>query len=304
MGRGVMFKKLAFWLAAAAMTTSLGGCLEYLQSPQYQEYLRSVERAERARPDAATLRRWAEAAAARPPDPRTRLCHSSGPGGSTTYRCTEAERAVQDEAARQVRWSGPHVGASGGGGKGHSNQTDTGILIPTGGGGGPVGDGSFSLNGGLIGGGGGYDLQYAQWVFGLEADYSWADINGSSGGCGAAFISHTCSTGVDSLGTFRGRIGYPLGADGSWLLYATGGLAYGELKGSDSLFNASGNEFRAGYTVGGGVEKALAQHWTVKGEYLYVDLGHAVLFNAAPGVPETVSFTSNIFRVGMNYKFY
>jgi outer membrane immunogenic protein len=202
-------------------------------------------------------------------------------------------------------WAGPYLGLSGGFAWGHSNQTDPGFFIPTGGGGGgPVGDGSFSLNGGLIGGGGGYNLQYGQWVFGLETDYSWADITGSSSGCGAVFISHTCSTQVDSLGTFRGRFGYTLGTQGTWLLYATGGLAYGELKGSDSLFNASGNDFRAGWTVGAGVETALAQHWTVKGEYLYVDLGHAVLFNAAPGVPETVSFTANVFRVGVNYKFF
>jgi outer membrane immunogenic protein len=202
-------------------------------------------------------------------------------------------------------WAGPYLGLSGGFAWGHSNQTDPGFFIPTGGGGGgPVGDGSFSLNGGLIGGGGGYNLQYGQWVFGLETDYSWADITGSSSGCGAVFISHTCSTQVDSLGTFRGRFGYTLGTQGTWLLYATGGLAYGELKGSDSLFNASGSDFRAGWTVGAGVETALAQHWTVKGEYLYVDLGHAVLFNAAPGVPETVSFTANVFRVGVNYKFF
>jgi outer membrane immunogenic protein len=202
-------------------------------------------------------------------------------------------------------WAGPYLGLSGGFVWGHSNQTDPGFFIPTGGGGGGgLGDGSFSLNGGLIGGGGGYNLQYGQWVFGLETDYSWADITGSSSGCGAAFISHTCSTQVDSLGTFRGRMGYTLGTQGTWLLYATGGLAYGELKGSDSLFNASGSDFRAGWTVGAGVETALAQHWTVKGEYLYVDLGHAVLFNAAPGVPETVSFTANVFRVGVNYKFF
>ena len=282
-----MFKKLAFGLqcslfvVAAAITTSLGGCGELF------DLFAAVQDANIAR----------ERAGIQSPNE----CRRHGPsyvfGVYSPWGITCQPRA---------NWSGPHVGASGGGGKGHSNQTDRGFFTPTGGGGGggPVGDGSFSLNGGLIGGGGGYDLQYAQWVFGLEADYSWADINGSSGGCGAAFISHTCSTGVDSLGTFRGRIGYPLGMDGSWLLYATGGLAYGELKGSDSLFNASGSEFRAGYTVGGGVEKALAQHWTVKGEYLYVDLGHATLFNAAPGVPETVSFTSNIFRVGMNYKFY
>jgi outer membrane immunogenic protein len=203
-------------------------------------------------------------------------------------------------------WAGPYLGLSGGPAWGHSKQTDPGFIIPAGGGGiiGGLGDGSFSLKGGLIGGVAGYNLQYGQWVFGLETDYSWADISGSSNSCGAAFILHTCSTQLDSLGTFRGRFGYALGADGTWLLYGTGGLAYGELKGSDSLFNASGSEFRAGWTIGAGVEKAFAQHWTVKGEYLYVDLGHAVLFNAAPGVPETVSFTSNIFRVGVNYKFF
>jgi hypothetical protein len=29
-----------------------------------------------------------------------------------------------------------------------------------------------------------------------------------------------------------------------------------------------------------------------------------VLFDAAPGIPETASFTANVFRVGLNYKFY
>jgi outer membrane immunogenic protein len=203
-------------------------------------------------------------------------------------------------------WAGPYLGLAGGFAWGHSSQTDPGIPACLFGCGGPVGpqDGSYSLDGGLIGGVAGYNLQYGQWVFGLETDYSWADISGSSNSCGAAFIPHTCSTQLDSLGTFRGRFGYTLGAQGTWLVYATGGLAYGDLKGSDSLVNASGSEFRAGWTVGAGVETALAQHWTVKGEYLYVDLGHAVLFNAAPGVPETVSFTANIFRVGVNYKFF
>src|SRR5262245_30715754 len=207
-------------------------------------------------------------------------------------------------------WAGPYVGVSGGFVWGRSNQTDPGFFIPTGGGGPPpeiiggLGDGRFSLNGGLVGGGGGYNLQWGQWVFGLETDYSWADVSGSSNGCGAAFISHTCRTQVDSLGTFRGRVGYAVGAQGTWLLYGTGGLAYGDLKGSDSLFNVSGSELRAGWTVGAGIETALAQHWTIKAEYLYVDLGHAVLFNIAPGVPETVSFNANVFRVGVNYKFF
>jgi outer membrane immunogenic protein len=208
--------------------------------------------------------------------------------------------------SRSGTWAGPYVGVTGGFAWGHSNQTDPGFFIPTGGG--PVvipeADGSFSLNGGLLGGVAGYNLQYGQWVFGLETDYSWADINGSSNGCGAAFIPHTCSTELDSLGTFRGRFGYTLGAQGAWLIYATGGLAYGDLKGSDSLFNASGSELRAGWTVGAGVETAVWQNWSAKAEYLYVDLGKSVLFNIGPGIPETVSFTANVFRVGVNYKFF
>src|SRR5262245_43892606 len=114
--------------------------------------------------------------------------------------------------------AGPYVGVSGGFAWGHSNQTDSGVPASLFGGGGIVpADGSFSLNGGLIGGVAGYNLQYGQWVFGLETDYSWADISGSSNGCGAAFISHTCSTRVDSLGTFRGRVGYAAGTYGDWL---------------------------------------------------------------------------------------
>jgi outer membrane immunogenic protein len=199
-------------------------------------------------------------------------------------------------------WSGPYVGISGGYGWGHSSQTDPGLPVvvattP------PPADGSFSLNGGVFGGGAGMNWQSGPWVYGLEGDYSWADINGSSNGCGAAFISHSCGTKLESLGTVRGRIGYAVGWQGSWLLYATGGLAVGELQAFDSLFNASGSDFRAGWTVGAGVETAFARNWTVKAEYLYVDLGKAVLFNIGPGVPETVSFTASVFRVGVNYKF-
>jgi outer membrane immunogenic protein len=200
-------------------------------------------------------------------------------------------------------WTGPYLGVSGGFGWGHSDQTDPGLP--------PVGgapqtapqDGSYSLNGGVFGGGAGMNWQFGPWVYGLEGDYSWADISGSSDGCGAAFIPHTCSTKLESLGTVRGRIGYAVGWQGNWLLYATGGLAVGELQASDSLFNVSGSDFRAGWTVGAGVETAFWRNWTVKAEYLYVDLGKAVLFDIVPGVPETVSFTAHVFRVGLNYKF-
>lgn len=209
-------------------------------------------------------------------------------------------------------WSGPYLGIAGGYGWGHSGQTDSGIpcsvfevlsvdpsvCITA-----LAGDGSYSVQGGLFGGTLGYNWQQYAWVFGIEGDYAWANISGSSNTCGASSgIPHACGTTLQSLGTLRGRIGYATGATGNWLPYVTGGLAFGQLNAWDALLPASGTDFRAGWTVGAGIETAFAPYWTFKVEYLYVDLGSSQMFNVVPGVPETVSFTANIIRAGINYE--
>lgn len=204
-------------------------------------------------------------------------------------------------------WTGSYGGIAGGYGWGSSGQTDPGVpVIPPigGGGGGGAEDGSYPVRGGLLGGTFGTNWQKGPWVLGLEGDFSWADIKGHSDVCGAlAGTPHPCGTTLNALGTFRGRAGFATGAKGNWLFYATGGLAVGELYGWDALTPASGHDWRAGWTVGAGVETAFAPHWTAKLEYLYVDLGNAQIFNVAPGVPESLSFTSNIVRAGVNYRF-
>ena len=68
-----------------------------------------------------------------------------------------------------------------------------------------------------------------------------------------------------------------------------------------------------GWTIGGGIEYAVVNGWSVKAEYLYLDFGHAQLTsnNLLDGgtfpVPlqpflHSVSLTSNVFRLGLNYK--
>jgi outer membrane immunogenic protein len=70
-----------------------------------------------------------------------------------------------------------------------------------------------------------------------------------------------------------------------------------------------------GWTVGYGTEgKLLIPGWTLKAEYLYVDLG--TLDDNDPPPPTTISvlgggqtfththFTDNIIRVGLNYQFH
>lgn len=157
---------------------------------------------------------------------------------------------------------------------------------------------------GRLGGTLGYNWRTGPWIFGLEGDYSWANISGSSNTCGATSpLPHACGTKLQSLGTLRGRIGYAMVATGNWLPYVTGGLAVGELQAWNALFASSGSDFRAGWTVGAGVEASITKNWTVKIEYLYADLGNRQTFNVMPGVPETVSFTANILRAGVNYRF-
>jgi outer membrane immunogenic protein len=86
------------------------------------------------------------------------------------------------------------------------------------------------------------------------------------------------------------------------LPYITGGLAVGEVQAWDALSPSSGQAFRAGWTVGAGIETLLAPNWTAKVEYLYMDLGSAQLFDVVPSVAETVSFKANLVRGGINYK--
>jgi outer membrane immunogenic protein len=222
-------------------------------------------------------------------------------------------------AAPLFNWTGTYIGAAGGYGWGNSNQTDPGISCtffgtcpvvcvqdddegppcP-----GLSADGSYAVRGGILGAGAGFNWQLGRLVYGIEGDYSWANINGSSNTCGATSpIPHSCGTGLQSLGTLRGRIGYAAGVTGNWLPYVTGGLAVGEVQAWDALFAASGSDFRSGWTVGAGVETALTRNWTLKVEYLYVDLGSRQMFNIVPGVPETVSFKTNVIRAGINFKF-
>ena len=76
--------------------------------------------------------------------------------------------------------------------------------------------------------------------------------------------------------------------------YVTGGLAVGDLEldqnqhdvGLPNQFfqGRSESETNVGWFVGGGLEYALTNHWRLRGQYEYVDLGsidyHSTLFNA------------------------
>ena len=72
------------------------------------------------------------------------------------------------------------------------------------------------------------------------------------------------------------------------------------LSASENAFIAASSN-RTGYAIGGGLEYAFSGAWSVRAEYLYVDLGS---FNAGPApFTNNVSFNANLVRAGINYRF-
>jgi opacity protein-like surface antigen len=115
------------------------------------------------------------------------------------------------------------------------------------------------------------------------------------------------------FGTVRGRLGLTP-SDPRWLVYATGGLAYGEIQSNGSVTfggaTATGNTntTKAGWTVGAGIEGVLSGNWTAKLEYLFVDFGNVTntYTGVVPVTPIATSshITDNILRVGLSYNFH
>jgi outer membrane immunogenic protein len=176
-------------------------------------------------------------------------------------------------------WTGFYAGINGGYGWGRSNFSA------------PFATGNFDTSGGLVGGTLGYNYQVNQIVFGIEGDVDASWIDGSAV-CGGL----TCRTRNNWLGTARGRIGY---AFDRFLPYVTGGVAFGDIKTNVAGFG-SGNDTKAGWTVGGGLEYALTGPWSAKVEYLHVDLGRG---GTIPGTAADADFKADIVRAGLNYRF-
>jgi outer membrane immunogenic protein len=184
---------------------------------------------------------------------------------------------------------------------------------------------------GFLGGGQvGYNWQSGNLVYGLEGDLDGVSAKSSVSLPDARFIppagiqspfTINAARALDWVGTFRARLGITPSAP--WLLYVTGGLAFGEhelgIGVNDPggippaiLFNQT-STWSAGWTLGAGGEWMLAPRWSLKAEYLYVDLGNIsstinYAYTTIAG-PQTSSLTAtvhdrdNIVRGGVNYHF-
>ena len=170
------------------------------------------------------------------------------------------------------------------------------------------GSGSNKLNGAIGGLQAGYNWQNGNFLAGIETDIQ---LSGQKGGgvLTSAFSTSAAeapgvlaldqSAKLEWLGTLRGRAAFTFDR---WLVYGAGGLAYSGVKVESaasatggSVRSASGCPFlpfatwsnrrtKAGWVVGAGIEGAVGDRWTVKLEYLHVDLGTVeTAFATLPG---------------------
>lgn len=236
--------------------------------------------------------------------------------------------AITAHAAEQAHnWAGAYAGLNAGlsvapGDSVHYSQFYNSPLVP------------LSPSSLLIGGQVGHNWQSGNTVFGIEADIQYRNANdrsrfvfpitpgippqqpfGAIKGDTAQFSSEQ-----SWFGTLRGRVGL---TTGPVLYYATGGLAYGEVKHfySETLSppydsghrSISGSRTKVGWVVGAGAEMKLWANWSAGMDYLYIDLGKTTLNMPSQDVStlhgniffpaSSASFdnTSHIFRIKLNY---
>ncbi len=160
-------------------------------------------------------------------------------------------------------------------------------------------------------------------VAGVEADLDYTGLDATRPYTGTGDVRSAFRAGLDDLGTVRARLGY---AFGQFLVYGTGGLAYGSAFARDDLLAPGGSALRfhgsrsdtlVGYAAGGGVEYALpveslfnvfhSSAITAKVEYIHYDLGDlatpATSATNAGGYGVRYRLDGDLARVGLNYKF-
>jgi outer membrane immunogenic protein len=235
--------------------------------------------------------------------------------------------ASLDSPTSAADWTGPYLGASVGVG-----ENDHGVTL----GGDPVTQAVIGLGvlpssaavgaSGVIGGAeAGYDYQWGRAVLGVVTDFSGADISKSqsvsSAVPGGFFpFTTTAKQSISWFGTARLRAGATL--TDNLLLYATGGLAYANVKTSESITStttpicigvctsSSITTTKAGRTFGAGMQFALTDHLSIKGEWLNYDLGTTKLTGSdslgrfpTTVVTFTTRYSGNVYRIGGDFKF-
>lgn len=201
--------------------------------------------------------------------------------GATSYAQASDDMLFTPAAPVVYDWSGVYAGLSAG-----ASWDEFDALIGT-----PPVRTTFDPSGFAAGAFTGVNFQNGPFVYGVEADINFKLGDDTGVIAGVPFTADS-----DWFATLRGRAGY---AVDRYMFYGTGGLAVGDV--SLSAPAASFSDTKVGWTIGAGIEAAITDNFTVRGEYLYTDLGKAS--GTLGGTPFSTEFDSHTVRAGVTYKF-
>lgn len=218
-------------------------------------------------------------------------------------------------------WTGVYVGVQGGYADGeHSGRTTytdkSGAY--------DLGGGTIDLNGGVGGVTLGAQRQFGSLVLGVEGDFSWGDISGDQDFDLPGGYRWNVDTEINKFGTLRGRVGWSLG---HLMIYGTGGAAWADISSHElasvttneqgipkgtTVVDAKSSEDKWGWVAGAGAEWQFREGWSLKAEWLRIDLGDVDTQFTGFGYPNQTNYTNDsfpgkiefdVYRMGLNYNF-
>lgn len=213
---------------------------------------------------------------------------------STTYAADliieePAEAGVVDVAGH---WDSPYIGIFGGYGWGNVDADYNDTVDPF--------EGSYAIEGWLVGAQLGFNHQMDSFVLGIEGDIAWSGITGDSG----TLSLDTVITDIDWLGTIRGRAGFALD---SVMIYATAGLtAAGMTHSIDDDVDpdpSPRSDTRFGWVAGVGAAVMVADNVSVQGDVLFHNFGEGTYDFGGSAGPLTETTTLTTVKLGVNVHF-
>jgi outer membrane immunogenic protein len=179
-------------------------------------------------------------------------------------------------------WDGVFVGAFAGYGWGTVTDEDGYFNVI---------DTEYDLTGWQVGVAAGANFTVSEAIVaGIVADIAWSDIGGSDA---VDLVDYD----VNWLGSIRGRLGFDGGA---FLPYLTAGVAFAGATATDTDLDISDDQTHIGWTVGAGVEFAVADNVSIDLLYRYSDYGSKTY---ALDVDTDLGLTAHTISAGVNFRF-
>ena len=236
-----------------------------------------------------------------------------GPFASLTLAIGAGDAAAMDvpelDADADADWTGLYIGAVGGwgwtdGDAEFANDPTTNSNCPIGSPFGTIGCAvSLDPQGAFWGVVAGGNFVFGNGLMlGVEGDYSFAWLKDSGFG-GSGFFGTDVQLEIDEIASARGRLGW---AVGRFLPFVTAGWGFAHAERSiwSPVAEGSDKNWHDGVTVGAGLEYAISERWSIKGEYRYYDLGEEnYRVPTASGDGTDVDLTLQTVDFGVNLRF-